>query len=143
MAAPVLYPGSIERTSIAEADEEKGFLIVEVAAHESDVRVDWRFRRLPARPLVRRDLHLAELADDRLESTIRSFVADAPADAVLTIRVVGAITELAARVLSATYLRAVAPASMNIELRMADGEEAEIRPMRKPTESDRVLELPL
>ena len=30
LAAPVLYPGSIERTSFAEKDEEKGYLVLEV-----------------------------------------------------------------------------------------------------------------
>jgi DNA repair exonuclease SbcCD nuclease subunit len=93
LAAPVLYPGSIERTSIAERDEEKGFMIVELACDHSGVRADWRFQRLPARALVRQDVRLDEIADDQLESTIRSLVERAPADAVLTIRIVGAMTE--------------------------------------------------
>jgi exonuclease SbcD len=57
LAAPVLYPGSIERTSIAEADEDKGFLLVDVARDDA-ARVDWRFNTLPARPLVRCALEL-------------------------------------------------------------------------------------
>lgn len=142
LAAPVLYPGSIERTSIAEADEEKGFLIVEVAHQESGVRVDWRFKKLPARPLVRRELQLDAIADEQLESTIRSFVADAPDDAVLTIRVVGTIRECSARVLSAAHLRTLAPASMNIDLSVAGHEGAEGRWTKSAKESERVLELP-
>src|SRR5690242_14544472 len=39
LGAPVLYPGSIERTSVAEADEEKGFLVVELAMGEGPTRV--------------------------------------------------------------------------------------------------------
>jgi hypothetical protein len=46
-------------------------------------------------------------------------------------------------VLSAAYLRSVAPASMNIELRMTDGEVAAFRSPKRTNESDRVLELPL
>jgi DNA repair exonuclease SbcCD nuclease subunit len=43
LAAPVLYPGSIERTSIAEADEEKGYMIVAVTREAEHARVDWNF----------------------------------------------------------------------------------------------------
>jgi len=143
LAAPVLYPGSIERTSIAEADEEKGFMIVEVADDDSGVRVDWHFRKLPARPLVRQELRLGEIPDEQLDSTIRSFVAGAPADAVLTIRVMGTPTESASRVLSAAHLRALAPPSMNIELRLAHGAEAEVRFTTRSRERDAALELPL
>ena len=54
LAAPVLYPGSIERTSFAEKDEEKGYLVVEVAAGANGgTLVGSRFCGLPARPLVR------------------------------------------------------------------------------------------
>lgn len=143
LAAPVLYPGSIERTSIAEADEEKGFMIVELACDESGVRVNWRFRALPARPLVRHDVRLDAIGDDQLEPMIRSLVTAAPADAVLTIRVSGAFTERASRVFSAAYLRALAPPSMNIELRVSEGFETESRPGRASTAGDRVPELPL
>lgn len=52
LAAPVLYPGSIERTSIAEAAEEQGFMIVECTSDDDVVTVGWEFRYLPARPLV-------------------------------------------------------------------------------------------
>jgi exonuclease SbcD len=141
LAAPVLYPGSIERTSIAEADEEKGFMIVEVACDASQARVDWRFKKLPARPLVRREVDLDTMIDAHLEPTIRSFVAEAPVDAVLTIRVAGHLTECASRVLSAAWLRSVAPATMNIELRVTDGAD-DARSPRRTQESDRLLELP-
>jgi len=117
LAAPVLYPGSIERTSIAEADEEKGYMIVEVARDDDAVRVDWHFRALPARPLVRHTLSLDAVADVDLEVRLRSLIAEAPADAVLTIRVEGTPTEGAARLLSAAHLRSLAPATMNVELR--------------------------
>ena len=143
LAAPVLYPGSIERTSIAEADEEKGFMIVEIAGDASEARVEWHFKKLPARPLVRRDVDLDAIADVHLEPTIRSFVDQAPADAVLTIRVAGAMTECASRVLSAAWLRSVAPATMNIDLRIKEREGAAPRSLSRTKESDRLLELPL
>jgi DNA repair protein SbcD/Mre11 len=129
LAAPVLYPGSIERTSIAEADEEKGYMIVEIARDDAGARVDWRFHTLPARPLVRHTLSMNALADTDLEVRLRSLIAEAPADAVLTIRVEGTITEGAARLLSAAYLRSLAPATMNVELRPIEriSDEATVR----------------
>lgn len=113
LAAPVLYPGSIERTSIAEAKEEKGFLHLAV----SQEHVGWRFERLPARPLVRHDIDAGEMPDEALESGIRAFIAEAPADAVLTIRVSGTLSHRAARFLSAANLRRLAPDTMNVEVR--------------------------
>jgi DNA repair exonuclease SbcCD nuclease subunit len=52
LSTPVLYPGSIERTSLAEIDEPKGFMIVALRANEPT----WEFRRLPTRPMIRREL---------------------------------------------------------------------------------------
>jgi DNA repair exonuclease SbcCD nuclease subunit len=117
----VLYPGSIERTSIAEAEEEKGFMIVEVSSGDAGVRVEWQFRKLPARPLIVHELNVEAVPGHALESRVRTLVAEAPADAVLTIRVLGTMTEPTARLLSAAYLRRLAPATMNIEIRMATG----------------------
>ncbi|HEX9564179.1 MAG TPA: metallophosphoesterase [Gemmatimonadaceae bacterium] len=142
LAAPVLYPGSIERTSIAEADEEKGFMRVDMVHEGSGRRVDWRFHRLPARPLIRRDVCLDDIPEHALESAMRSLVAAAPADAVLTIRVSGSLTEHAARVLSAANLRRMAPASMNVDLRMIERAGASERPAGRSPGRTPMPELP-
>lgn len=142
LPAPVMYPGSIERTSIAEADEEKGFLIVELACHNGDVNATWAFRTLAARPLVRHELELDGLDAERVESSIRLIVANAPADAVVSLRLSGAITESVSRVLSASFLRALTPATMNLDVRLVDGYERASRPTALSTRDD-VLELPL
>ena len=55
-----------------------------------------------------------------MESLIRTLVADAPDDAVMTIRVTGPITESVSEVLSAAFLRSLTPTSMNLDLRLAD-----------------------
>jgi DNA repair exonuclease SbcCD nuclease subunit len=92
LAAPVLYPGSVERTSIAEADEEKGYMLVAIAHGETEGsgRVEWAFRTLPARPLVRHTLTLDGSTDAELETRLRTILGASPTDAVLTIRVEGA-----------------------------------------------------
>ena len=112
---PVLYPGAIERTSVAEIDEPKGFMVV----HVGERGVRWEFRRLPARPMVRQDVVVDGMSAGVLDSRIRGIVADAPSDAVLWIRVAGAVTDEHFRVLSARRMRAIAPGTMNVELSFA------------------------
>jgi DNA repair exonuclease SbcCD nuclease subunit len=111
LATPVLYPGSVERTSVAEIGEPKGYMIL----HLDDRGMEWEFRRLPARPMLRRDVP-AEVADPAtLESAIVAIVAEAPRDAVVSIRVAGTVT------ISAARLRAIVPETMNVEIAPAGG----------------------
>jgi DNA repair exonuclease SbcCD nuclease subunit len=140
LPAPVLYPGSIERTSIAEADEQKGYLIVELKREVERVGVTWEFRALPARPLVRHELQLDGLTATQVESSIRLLVANAPADAVISVRVAGPINPDVSRVLSANFLRELTPATMNLDLRLAEG-PANV-PRARPHQREDVLELP-
>lgn len=142
LAAPVLYPGSIERTSSAEAAEAKGFMVVDVVCDGSETRVGWQFHALPARPLVRRDLVVDAVTDEVLEATIRTLIGQAPDDAVLTIRVVGTISDAGRRVLSAANLRRLSPSTMNVELELEGDDGAFVRPARLAGERNEILELP-
>jgi len=117
LAAPVLYPGSIERTSIAEIDEPKGFMIV----HLSQAHVRWEFRRLPARPMIRRELAASGLSAASLDSAIRDIVDCVPPDAVVSIRVDGPLTDAHWRAMSAASLRRFVPDTMNVDVRPAGG----------------------
>ena len=117
LATPVLYPGSIERTSLAELDEPKGYVMVHVAVSEGDVDVQWEFRRLPARPMVRHELLARELDGGQLESALRAIVAEAPHDAVVSVRVSGELTDAHWRALSAARLREFVPETMNVDIR--------------------------
>lgn len=116
---PVLYPGSIERTSAAEIGETKGFMVVHVVADGRDAGVHWEFRPLPARPMIRTELVAAGMNASALESAIRAIVADAPVNAVLSVHVAGPLTDEQWRSLSAGHLRTFVPTTMNIEIRTA------------------------
>lgn len=110
LTAPVLYPGSIERTSFAEKDERKGYLTL---ALRRDGRLHgWRFVELPSRPMVQVGLSAYELSRRDLLASLRARLASLPRDAVVQLRVEGHVPEA----LSAASLRALAPATMNISL---------------------------
>ncbi|MBV6521758.1 MAG: 3',5'-cyclic adenosine monophosphate phosphodiesterase CpdA [Gemmatimonadaceae bacterium] len=122
LAAPVLYPGSIERTALAELGEPKGFLLLrlESRADGSRCSVDWEFRALPARPMIRERV-VAGGGDPRLlDEAIRGIVAAAPPDAVLSIGVSGTIGAAEWRVMSASHIRGYAPPTLNVEIRILD-----------------------
>lgn len=118
-SAPVLYPGSIERTSFAEMDEPKGFMVVKLGERARDVR--WERRHLPARQMVRCDIDAGNMSALRLDAAIRGAIADAARDAVLSIRVAGVLTPEHRRAFSAARLRDVIPPTMNIEVVPVDG----------------------
>jgi DNA repair protein SbcD/Mre11 len=142
ISAPVLYPGSIERTSVAEASETKGYMTVDLTRDAGETRLDWGFHQLPARPLVRREMYLDGVQDAAVEAMVRGLIAESPPDAVLTIRVIGRVGDAARRVISAANLRHLAPVTMNIELKLEDEDGGFVRPPPS-RHSDPVLELPL
>jgi len=97
LRAPVLYPGSVERTSSAERGETKGYLVLDF---DSSGLAGWRFQALPTRPLevctLRRGSFLLQL-----EGLRRSL----PEDAVLVLRVDGTPTGAEALLLRSAALR--------------------------------------
>jgi DNA repair protein SbcD/Mre11 len=119
LATPVLYPGSIERTALAEIGEPKGFMIVEVGAQAAGPRLTWSFRELPARPMIRRELDATGLGGAEVGQAIEAMIAAAPPDAVLSILLAGRIDETHAWAFSTARLRELAP-GMNIEIVSAE-----------------------
>lgn len=114
LETPVLYPGSIERTAFAEIGEPKGFMIVHVGREAPRVR--WEFRELSARPMMRHEIVPATMSEDLLASTVQAIIAASPADAVLSIRMAGPLTDAQWGAVSAARLRAIAPPTMNVEI---------------------------
>lgn len=134
LAAPVLYPGSIERTSSAEIGETKGFLVLDLVAR-GEPPVRWEFRELYARPLLRRRLSVDGMSGGQLDAAVRAIIGAAPRDAVLGIRLEGTPSDAHLRCLSATHLRSFAPETMNVEIRVAAAwGETRRRRSEKPTE---------
>jgi DNA repair exonuclease SbcCD nuclease subunit len=118
LAAPVIYPGSVERTSFAERHEDKGYSILTVglSEHSSGVLLEVLFMPLPTRPMVALELEPMELDSEGLRNDLmRRLQALAP-DSVVRVRVRGPVSQEAREVLSTPSLRELAPPSMNIWL---------------------------
>jgi exonuclease SbcD len=127
LAAPVFYPGSIERTSIAEKDEPKGYMLVDLEPGAPEPALEpapgsghvarWSFEELPARPML---VHEIEANTDGIEARIRRIIDEAPSEAVLRIRVRGRVGPGAREALAAPKLRAMALPTMNIDAVFVD-----------------------
>jgi DNA repair exonuclease SbcCD nuclease subunit len=102
---PVIYAGSVERTSFAEAGEEKGAVLLELSpAGLASVE----FRPLPARPMVIRALRLEGLGAAEAEERLARLHAAAPPGAVVQLRLGGGVPPELAPLLGAPSLRRLA-----------------------------------
>ncbi len=118
-ATPVFYPGSIERTSFAEKDETKGFLVLEIAL-EGGSRGSishWQFCPLPARPMHEIKIDGNGVGAAKLKAYLKYVFKSLPPDAVIKIRLKGRFAKEARDVLRVASLRAMAPPTMNLDLR--------------------------
>ena len=119
LEAPVIYPGSVERTSWAERDEGKKYALLSVGLTGSD-RGRLRhldFVPLPARPMV--DLVMAESSHARaaaIRADLRRRLLALDPHAIVRLHYRGPWSADAGAALSAASLRALAPATMNISL---------------------------
>ena len=130
---PILYPGSIERTSFAEIDEPKGYLKIELRKHEGvdkegmskadQFALFWKFITLPARPMVRVNIRAHGLSREALKDFIRLTLKELDPESVVKLHMEGQVREDALSVLRAESLRALAPSQMNISLRFSQGRE--------------------
>ena len=100
---PIIYAGSTERTSFAEAPETKGFVVLELA--RSGLRA-FDFRPLPARTMVTRSVSFDDADDMTMYGHLAAAIESTPWDAVVQLRVTGHIPAT----LTAATLRALAGA---------------------------------
>lgn len=113
LPAPVVYPGSLERTSFAERDEVKGSVVATFAAGGSGGRmVSCGLRPSPARPM--RVYDIVGATADGIEREVQAAIAAAPPDVVLQVRVPATLSGV--EVLRASRLRALAPPTANVSL---------------------------
>lgn len=114
LAAPVIYPGSIERTSVAERFEEKSFNLIHLAWEDQKPALKLETHPLPARPMVKVKIPVENFPPDQVLVHIQSRLALIKPDAVVRVELTGREAERVQRSITAASLRAAAPGSMNI-----------------------------
>ena len=117
LPTPVLYAGSTERTSFAERDETKGYLLVDVeggASGRGRLRAV-EFREIPTRPMVQLDLGADRVDGAFLVRTLPSLLRAHPPDAIVRLKVHG--RPLPDAGLRVRAVRSVIPPTMNVSVR--------------------------
>lgn len=115
--APAVYPGSVERTAFAERFEEKGYMLLEIDPRSPAGSADEvHFCPLPARPMFQLQLEEGQLQQQAFESWLKQALAGLPAEAVVSLRLVGRGQWLEGLGVSASQLRLLAPPAMNLSL---------------------------
>jgi DNA repair exonuclease SbcCD nuclease subunit len=119
LRSPVLYPGSVERTSLAEREESKGYLTLDIEPEDvtGGRLAKWQFHELPARPMLVVPVDATDLAPEALERILRDELCRLPADAVVQLRIEGDLSAGSAEVIRAARLRRLHPPTMTVELR--------------------------
>jgi DNA repair protein SbcD/Mre11 len=114
----VYYPGAIERTSFAERNEVKGYLLLEIRLDADTERplLSHQFIPLPARPMVAFDIRASELTEENIENRIGGLLQSQDANSVVRISVRGELNAPVAAKLTARSLRRLAPPTMNVDL---------------------------
>ena len=116
LAAPIIYPGSIERASFAERFEDKFYVSITVYLDEGETRQEIEYHKLPARPMVKLEIPVEDRTPDQVKLLIRERLALIKPDAVVRVDLTGQTRERTLEGLTAPVLRALAPESMNISL---------------------------
>jgi DNA repair exonuclease SbcCD nuclease subunit len=114
LAAPVLYPGSIERTSVAERFEEKSFQTISLSWEEGKLVQELDIHPLPARPMLKVTVPVEDFSPDQVLVHVRSKLSLLKPDAVVRVELTGSRAGEVQGSISAASLRAAAPGSMNI-----------------------------
>ncbi len=113
---PVVYPGSTERTSFAEAEETKGYchLVFEPSSEDEWGLARTAFVPLPARPMVTVEIP-GELPPAGVTRFLSGVARDVPADAIVRFTSSGDVSPALRRELRAARLAECLPPTVNVQ----------------------------
>ncbi len=115
---PVLYPGSIERTSFAERGEKKGYLMLQLYADDEKAGqlFQWRFDELAARPMVQLEYDATATRRTTFETWLRERISKIPEESIVKIKIHGELSHEILKAIRAESIRSIAPVTMNINV---------------------------
>jgi DNA repair exonuclease SbcCD nuclease subunit len=117
LIVPVIYPGSIERTSFAERFEEKYYVTITLLPNTRKPRQVIEYHPLPTRPMVNLKIPVEGRNLSEVKWVIRDRLTMIHPDAVVRINLTGPNADEIQRSLTAAGLRSAAPRSMNIHFK--------------------------
>jgi len=127
LSTPVVYPGSIERTSFAERNEDKGYIILEVplanaqSNEQSQPDPIVSFFPVSSRPMIQLRVPAPGTDIKGWREHLGRHLAALPPDAVVRLEINEMVAGAAEPVLSAQQLRDLAPETMNVSMPRAFG----------------------
>ncbi len=113
---PIIYPGSIERTSFQEMDEVKGFYeIIYSEGQDSKWKMkELNFINLPARPM--KDLIIDETTTaENLKAYVDSKISEMPADSIVRILFSKTADKGLKNLFTSSLLKNIIPPTMNYQ----------------------------
>ena len=105
LPVPVIYPGSIERTSIAERFEDKSFRLVKLILDKGKKAQEVETHQLPARPMLKVSVPVRDHPPDQVLIHIQGQLSLINPDAVVRIELTGQRAKQIQRSISAANLR--------------------------------------
>jgi exonuclease SbcD len=124
LPAPVIYPGSVERTAFAERFEEKHYVILTIEAPLPNQRpsLEAAFIPLPARPMVTMEIDPQAYDPQGLLRELQRRLRTLDPDSVVSLGITGKMNDEMQESLTSANLRLIAPKTMNISLRLPEDE---------------------
>ena len=116
--SPVIYPGSIERTSFAERFEEKSFVLLKfnLAGGNQGLLDEISFIPLPVRPMVKIVVEPKSMVFEELKAYLSKELSELDPNAIVRVQLNDHPSKGLHNIVSAKLLREYAPSTMNISL---------------------------
>jgi DNA repair exonuclease SbcCD nuclease subunit len=111
LATPVIYPGSVERTSFVERDETKKYVILEI---DTSGLLNEKFVPLKTRPMVNLIYDARNMDRQTIIRQLKNMLQKLDENAVVRIQLKSSVATVIENFLSSEFLRRIAPSTMNI-----------------------------
>ncbi len=118
----VFYPGSIERTSFAEAGEEKGFIIFDIhgSGGQKGRIKSWQFNKLPARQMVKIEVDLNNMDLNSTDKLFQSIIPTLPDGGIIKFVIQGELDKTVTGFFNADNMRKLLPENLNYSVVIKD-----------------------